>query len=234
MLRDTGRRTPRPRCPPNRACAHNSSIAEGKSYGGPAAINGRVLNLLSAAGPDRPRAVRAGRGPAASTNGHRSRSGCRGASTPIARRAGADRTGRRRGWTRFGPATVADIVWWTGWNHGDTRRALAALDTVTVDLDGETGSSCRRHRTGDRAEPWIALLPALDPTPMGWSGRDWYIEPEHRATLFDRTGNIGPSVWCDGRIVGGWGQRADGVVVWRLFADIGRPSSKGRGRGRRG
>jgi hypothetical protein len=39
--------------------------------------------------------------------------------------------------------------------------------------------------------------------------------------LFDRTGNIGPSVWCDGRIVGGWGQRADGVIVWRLFTDIG-------------
>ena len=69
--------------------------------------------------------------------------------------------------------------------------------------------------------PWIALLPALDPTPMGWSGRDWYIEPEQRKLLFDRTGNIGPSVWCDGRIVGGWGQRADGVVVWRLFTDIG-------------
>ena len=59
-------------------------------------------------------------------------------------------------------------------------------------------------------EPWIALLPALDPTPMGWSGRDWYLPAEHRAALFDRTGNIGPSVWCDGRIVGGWAQRPDG------------------------
>ena len=40
--------------------------------------------------------------------------------------------------------------------------------------------------------PWVALLPALDPTPMGWYGRDWYLEPGHRAALFDRTGNVGP------------------------------------------
>ena len=86
-----------------------------------------------------------------------------------------------------------------------------------------TKGSCSRDDIEPVTEPapWISLLPALDPTPMGWSGRDWYIDPEHRTLLFDRTGNIGPSVWCDGRIVGGWGQRADGVVVWRLFTDIG-------------
>jgi len=28
------------------------------------------------------------------------------------------------------------------------------------------------HRAG---EPWAALLPALDPTTMGWSERDWYV-----------------------------------------------------------
>ena len=107
------------------------------------------------------------------------------------------------------------------------------IDTVAVDLDGVRGLVLAADiEPVPEPAPWIALLPALDPTPMGWSGRDWYIEPEHRAALFDRTGNIGPSVWCDGRIVGGWGQRADGVVVWRLFTDIGAASDRdGRGRG---
>ena len=67
----------------------------------------------------------------------------------------------------------------------------------------------------------MALLPALDPTPMGWSGsRAWYVG-EHAKALFDRSGNIGPTVWCDGRVVGGWAQRADGEVVFRLLEDIG-------------
>ena len=52
----------------------------------------------------------------------------------------------------------------------------------------------------------MALLPALDPTAMGWAQRSWYVG-EHHASLFDRSGNIGPTVWIDGRIVGGWAQR---------------------------
>src|SRR5262249_37765286 len=69
-------------------------------------------------------------------------------------------------------------------------------------------------------QPWVALLPALDPTPMGWSQRDWYIDPAHIAALFDRSGNIGPSVWADGRVIGGWAQRATGEVVFRLLENV--------------
>jgi hypothetical protein len=58
---------------------------------------------------------------------------------------------------------------------------------------------------------------------MGWAQRDWYL-PEAgplRACLFDRTGNIGPTVWWNGEVVGGWAQRADGAVAHRLLADRG-------------
>ena len=194
--------------------------AEGKAYGGPAAINSRVLNLIAAQG----RIVR-GR----PTGGW---AGSQYQWAPVEKwvpdglpvvDAEQAREALVRGWLqRFGPGTLADIVWWTGWNIGETRRALAGIDTATVDLDGDVGLLLAADTEPvPEPSPWIALLPALDPTPMGWSGRDWYIEPEHRKLIFDRTGNIGPSVWCDGRIVGGWGQRADGVVVWRLFTDIG-------------
>lgn len=70
-------------------------------------------------------------------------------------------------------------------------------------------------------QPWVALLPALDPAPMGWQERAWYLG-EHRARCFDRSGNIGPTVRCDGRIVGGRAQRkSDGEVVVRLLEDVG-------------
>jgi Winged helix DNA-binding domain len=55
---------------------------------------------------------------------------------------------------------------------------------------------------------------------MGWTGRDWYLGP-HKAALFDRAGNAGPTIWWDGRIVGGWTQRPGGEIVWRLLEDIG-------------
>jgi hypothetical protein len=121
----------------------------------------------------------------------------------------------------FGPGTVDDLKWWTGWPLGQVRKALTEIGPVEVDLDGAPGIALPGDADDEPApEPWIALLPALDPTPMGWAGRSWYLGP-HAGPLFDRSGNIGPTVWCDGRIVGGWAQRRDGEVVVRLLEDIG-------------
>jgi hypothetical protein len=120
----------------------------------------------------------------------------------------------------FGPGTVADLKWWTGWPLGQVRKALTEIDPVEVDLDGGIGIVLPGDDDEPEPEPWIALLPALDPTPMGWSGRAWYLGP-HAGRLFDTNGNVGPTVWCDGRIVGGWAQRRDGEVVVRLLEDVG-------------
>lgn len=121
----------------------------------------------------------------------------------------------------FGPAPITDIKWWTGWSLTEVRKALTHLDTVDVDLDGVTGLLLADDLDPVPApEPWAALLPALDPTPMGWQSRDWYLGP-HTPELFDRNGNIGPTIWWDGHIVGGWAQRTDGEIVWRLLEDVG-------------
>lgn len=121
----------------------------------------------------------------------------------------------------FGPATIEDVKWWTGWTLGSTRRALAAVEAVEVDLDGAAGLVLPDDvEPVEALEPWAALLPALDPTAMGWLRRTWYLG-EHAPALFDRSGNVGPTVWWDGRIVGGWGQRPDGEVVYRLLEDVG-------------
>jgi hypothetical protein len=122
----------------------------------------------------------------------------------------------------FGPGTDKDIAWWLGSPLTPVRRALADVGAVAVDLDGRTGYV----RAGDVDEappvaPWVALLPGLDPTPMGWLERDWYLGP-HKAQVFDRNGNVGPTVWCDGRIVGGWRQSSDGVVDVQLLEPVGR------------
>ena len=121
----------------------------------------------------------------------------------------------------FGPGTVEDVKWWTGWTVAQTRAALAEAGAVEVALDDGAGYVLPGDEGPVRAPaPTAALLPALDPTVMGWKGRDWYLGT-HRAVLFDRNGNAGPSVWWDGRIVGGWAQRRDGEVVTRFLEDAG-------------
>lgn len=132
------------------------------------------------------------------------------------------RTELARRWLyAFGPAPASDLQWWTGWNAGQTKKALSGLAVTEVSLDGEPGL-LRSDDLDPVAEPapWIALLPALDPTPMGWQSRDWYLGP-HRPHLFDRSGNIGPTVWSDGKIVGAWTHRSSGEVAVRLLEDVG-------------
>jgi hypothetical protein len=127
-----------------------------------------------------------------------------------------------RRWLRtFGPAPIADFTWWTGWTLAEVRKAVAAVDTVEVDLDGTTGVLLADDLDPVPApEPWAALLPALDPTPMGWQARDWFLG-SHAPVLFDGNGNVGPTVWWEGRIVGGWAQRPGGEIVWRVLEDVG-------------
>jgi hypothetical protein len=45
----------------------------------------------------------------------------------------------RRWLTRFGPATVDDLQWWTGWNKTVVRRALANLPVDEIGLHGGPG-----------------------------------------------------------------------------------------------
>jgi hypothetical protein len=127
-----------------------------------------------------------------------------------------------RAWlSSFGPGTAADLQWWAGWTAGQTKKALTAVEAVAVDLDGQVGYVL----PGDEApevpvEPWVAFLPALDSTPMGWKERGWYLG-DHKAKLFDNTGNVGPTIWADGRIIGGWGQPESGEVRYQLLEDVG-------------
>ncbi|MFC9974063.1 winged helix DNA-binding domain-containing protein [Spirillospora sp. NPDC127200] len=128
-----------------------------------------------------------------------------------------------RAWLRsFGPAPVSDLKWWTGWSLGDVRKALALLEVAEVELEGGGTGLVLADDLEPVPEtgPWAALLPALDPTPMGWQERGWFLG-DHGPALFDRSGNIGPTVWWGGRIVGGWAQRADGEVAVRLLEDVG-------------
>ena len=122
----------------------------------------------------------------------------------------------------YGPVTLTDLRWWTGWTVAQTRGALSQLDVTNVEVGaGTTGMVL----TGDAdfessSADWvIALLPSLDPTVMGWKERDWYLG-SHGSELFDSNGNAGPTVWVGGRVVGGWGQDPAGEVIFGLVEEI--------------
>ena len=128
----------------------------------------------------------------------------------------------RRWLTRFGPATANDLQWWTGWNQATARHALRGLPVEEVGLPGGTGIALASDDPGDAATapPAATLLPALDPTPMGWKQRDWFFGiPQHH--VFDNRGNIGPTLWWDGEIIGSWAVTSAGEIRTAVLADRG-------------
>lgn len=195
------------------------AFGEGKTWGGTVGLSTRVLFLLATEG----KIVRA-RPLGSWISGQ-----YRWAPTEAWLGAPLDELDRRtacadllRRYLRaFGPVTQTDVRWWTGWTAKVAAQALEDADAVEVRVDDEdvfvladdAGPPTARSRR------WVALLPGLDPTVMGWKQRAWYLG-DHERTLFDRAGNAGPTVWADGRVVGGWTQRPDGEVVFALLERV--------------
>jgi Winged helix DNA-binding domain len=120
----------------------------------------------------------------------------------------------------FGPGTTADLQWWMGWTAATTKRALSDCEAVPVDLGGRPGWVAPGDEDPAPAVgPWLALLPGLDPTTMGWKERDWYL-PAACADCFDRMGNAGPTIWVDGQVLGAWVQSPDGEILTRYFVEV--------------
>ncbi len=194
-------------------------LARGTSSEGRASVSSRVLFLLAAQG----QVVRAR--PRGSWTSHQYRwaplalwypQGLTGWETETAEIELA------RHWLRaYGPATADDLRWWAGWTKTQVRRILTVLQPVEVDLDGVAGMMLADDtEPAPDVPPWAALLPGLDSTPMGWRHRDWFLG-EHGPRLFDRAGNVGPTLWWGGRVVGGWAQDGDGEIVCRFLEDAG-------------
>ena len=206
--RDVGRRLPEVRQP--------LQLAPGKKYAATQGAHTRVLTILGFAGQvlrTRPGSWITGAYAYAAADTWLAG----GLDNGDSRTAAAELAGH---WLhRFGPATTADLQWWMGWTGAMTKQALADCGAVPVEIGSEPAWLAPGDHDQPAPEPWVAVLPGLDPTTMGWKQRDWYLPPA-AAEAFDRNGNGGPTLWVDGRIVGAWAQMRDGKISTHYFERV--------------
>lgn len=121
---------------------------------------------------------------------------------PLDEGAGYAELVRRWLWS-FGPGTEADLVWWLGATKTAVRRALADVGAVAARLEDGSPAWLHPDDVGEVRAPrqWAALLPALDPTTMGWRGRRFYVDGPTAEMVYDSAGNGRSTAWWDGRIV---------------------------------
>jgi hypothetical protein len=207
--RDVGRRLPAIRQP--------LQLAPGKKYAATQGAHTRVLTILGFAG----QVLRTR--PGSWINGAYAYAAADtwlpgGLGTADRRSSAAELAGH---WLRrFGPGTTADLQWWMGWTGAITKQALADCGAIAVEVASGPAWVAPDDHEQPIIEPWVAVLPGLDPTTMGWKQRDWYLPPA-AAESFDSNGNGGPTLWVDGRIVGAWAQTRQGEIFTHYFERVG-------------
>jgi hypothetical protein len=140
----------------------------------------------------------------------------------------------RRYLATYGPATEADISFWTGFSKSETARAVGALtrETTLVMVDGLPGAMMLLKAQADTlsavssaGEPIISVLPADDPFVIAHraSRARLIADPRLQRQVFNNAGQARPTILVDGRIVGvwSWEDEADqNSLYWQLITEV--------------
>ncbi len=131
----------------------------------------------------------------------------------------------RRYFQSRGPATVADLGWWSGLPIAAVKRGMAALQSELVEEIIE-GQSYWRHRdTPTSGDPLSRayLLPGFDEYLLSYKDRSASLDMAHMRTLTPANGMLNPTMVYDGRVIGTWRrtfQKKSVTVTFSPFAPL--------------
>lgn len=122
-----------------------------------------------------------------------------------------------------GPASAADLAWWSGLTQADARRAFeaAAAHLERVQHEDETYWFAPPARAPRWRRPRVHLLPNYDELLIGFKERSAMLDPRIGADSDVLSAHF---VTVDGRIVGGWRRTItprEVVIVARWLRPLG-------------
>jgi hypothetical protein len=125
----------------------------------------------------------------------------------------------------FGPATEADLAWWTGLGQMSTHIALQHMrgEVIRVQIANREDSFLMLNTEAEACQQEsplpqsvVNLLPSHDPYLLGYQDRSRYIEARYADRAFDQTGNVTSTILLNGRVIGVWDLIAENCLV-KLF-----------------
>ncbi|MFD1713859.1 winged helix DNA-binding domain-containing protein [Amnibacterium flavum] len=122
-----------------------------------------------------------------------------------------------------GPATVADLGWWTMLTLTELKRAFAAAEAAgsVVRIESESGPmwvSPEVESAPLDEPPPVLLLPAFDELLLGYKDRTLSVDPANASRWTTSNGLFAATIVCGGRIAGTWTMRK-GRVEAKLWDD---------------
>ena len=156
-----------------------------------------------------------------------------GAGTPAST---AQQSVARRYLRTYGPATLRDLSWWTGWGVSRTESVLAVLgaELCAVHARGRSGAlflheddlDALRRSVGP-APTDVQLLSYEDPSVKAYFESRWrYLGDVPARSLFWYAGEALASAWLQGRLAATWRwDRPTGSIRWVPVRRLTRPQS---------
>lgn len=121
----------------------------------------------------------------------------------------------------FGPATVADVGYWSGVTG--LRGVVARMDDLVrhEDEDGATLLDVPDGEIADEDAPApVRLLGTYDNLWLSHTGRDRVTSPESRGSWTGANGGVANTVFVDGWLSGLWRLSEGRVILTRLLRDL--------------
>ena len=117
---------------------------------------------------------------------------------------------------KFGPISLEDLSWWLAITKTATRQVLESLSENVTSIDFNQQKYYMekddyeqfRELKLEEQNPIVNFLPYEDHFPKAYSIRNWFLAQEiaplvqKEGTIF--LGQIFPSIWLNGEIIGGW------------------------------
>lgn len=117
----------------------------------------------------------------------------------------------------FGPVSLEDICWWFPLKKTAARQMLDRLSShwvevkrnqVTCYMEKNDFLNYSEFKFDEPATPVVHFLPYEDHFPKAYLLRDWFLNDSVREIVYEKgtinLGQIRPTVWVNGEIVGRW------------------------------
>lgn len=125
-----------------------------------------------------------------------------------------------------GPATPADMAFWSGIKAAEVKRGWATIQERLVEVETQAGAmwTLKSQGKNEPAPPGsVRLLPSFDEYLLGWKERSFVAPRQLWRKINPGAGWYHPAVVADGRAVGTWAteRKARGVrLVVRPWARL--------------
>ncbi len=126
----------------------------------------------------------------------------------------------------FGPASMNDIIWWTGFGKIRVRSAIRSLQDELIEIEmAETNMPLvmmadeieKLRSTSEVSGPVVNILPNLDSYLMGYIDRERLVSQPLYDNIFDTNGNVTNVVLLNGRAMGVWDCSAAEEAAIKLY-----------------